>query len=222
MSELLVLDFDRTLADTDDMVYELYGAAEEVEEGLGQKLLDYNNHRLAAGENRKMFQPELILGDKTEEVFEVFSRIVAEDGKEYIHEDAERLLKNIAELGKAAIILTFGDKIWQKAKVDATLRASGYNLPVVYTEEKIKSKVLSAAWSEEDQVYRFEIETDDGIVEVVADSLVGIGDELADFVGYENLKNAKGFYKNKNQPAPDALPDNVTPIQLLDETGLAA
>jgi hypothetical protein len=222
MSEVYVLDFDGTLANIDNMVYELFAAAEEIEDGLGQKLMAYNNERMKDGDDRAMFQPELVLKEKTAEVFEVFARLMAESGKEYMPADAERLLKNIAELGKTAIVLTFGDKIWQKAKVDAVLRVKGYDIPVMYTEEKIKSKVLSAAWSKVDQEYQFKIETDDGIITVSATDLVGIGDELTDFEGYDKLKNARGYYKTKVQPAPGALPGNVVPIPSLDETDLAA
>jgi hypothetical protein len=223
MSEVYVLDFDYTLADTGDMVYELYAAAEEVDPALREKLVDYNNKRMLDGADRAMFQPEMALGDKTAEVLEAFSQLIGKNVKKYIPEDAERLLKNIAGLGKTAIILTFcGDEAWQRVKIDAVLQALGYNLPVIYTTEKVKSRVLKAAWSEKDQVYRFEIETDDGIVEVVAESLVGIGDELTDFEGYEQLKNARGYYKNADQPAPDALPDGIVHIRSLDETRLAA
>jgi hypothetical protein len=116
-------------------------------------------------------------------------------------------------LGKAVVILTFGDPDWQKAKVDAVLGGKGYGLPVVYTEEKIKSEVLSQAWSVENQEYKLGMKT--------ASSIVGVGDELADFTGYERLSNARGYLKKDMGDKQYILPDNVVNIHSLDEINLS-
>ncbi|MDR3125750.1 MAG: haloacid dehalogenase-like hydrolase [Candidatus Nomurabacteria bacterium] len=212
MSEMLVLDFDKTLADTDGLFDVLCETAEQVEAGLGLELFEYNANRMAAGDQREMFRPDVVLGDRAVEVFATFSALVAGSDKEYIFEDAERLLKKVKDLGRAAVILTFGDEAWQRAKIEAILGSAGYDLPVVYTEEKIKSKVLEGAWSEERQVYELN--------SVSAGGIVGVGDERSDFVGYENLPNARGYIKNRRQLSD--LPENVQSIGSLDEIELSA
>jgi FMN phosphatase YigB (HAD superfamily) len=213
MSELLVLDFDRTLADTDDLFGELCEAADEIEPGLGQKLIEYNEKRLADGDNREMFRPGLVLGDRKAEVFEAFSRIVAEEDKEYIFEDARRLLDKIKKLGKQAVILTFGDPDWQKAKVEAILKAEGYDFPVIYTEEKIKPKVIALFWSEEEQAYK--------VGPYTASSITSVGDEPSDFEGSEDLPNADWYWINRSGKEQKNKADNVFDIRLLDEIELS-
>jgi hypothetical protein len=168
---------------------------------------------MAGGEAREMFRPSLVLGDKEQQVLAVFENLVAADEENYIDKDAERFLNKIQELGKTAVILTFGDPNWQRAKVNAILGASGYDLPVVYTEEKIKSKVLRAAWSEKEQAYKLGSAT--------AENIVGVGDEQADFVGYEELANAKGYLKNAKHSKLSVPADNVVHVRSLDEIELS-
>lgn len=212
MSELYVLDFDRTLADTDNMFDKLCDAAGQIDPDLKQELINYNENRFSQGNERSMFHPGNVLGDKKTEVFQTFIDNISKEEKEYIYEDAKRFLDKINKLSKSAIILTFGDSEWQKAKVDATLGDDELDIPVIYTEEKIKSKIIDS-WHN-NNFYK--------IGPHEATQIVGVGDEISDFIDYENLPNSKGYLIDPhNKKEVDMLPDNVKKIKSLDEVTLS-
>ena len=212
MSELYVLDFDRTLADTDDMFDKLCEAAEQVDPALKQKLIKYNEERLSQGDERPMFHPGSVFGDQKAEVYKAFVQNTSEEEREYIYEDAKRLLNKVKKLGKMAVVLTFGDPEWQEAKVKATLGVEEFDLPVVYTEKKIKSKTIDS-WREKDDTYK--------IGSYKADQVVGVGDEISDFIDYDNLPNARGYLVDPHDKKKDQLPNNVEKIKSLDEVVLS-
>jgi hypothetical protein len=196
------------------MFDELCKAAKQVEPDLRQELIDYNTERTSHGSNREMFRPGVVLKENKEEVFKTFVDNVSSSDKKHIYPDAERLLKRKEELGAAAVLLTFGDQEWQRAKIDATLVVEGYNLPVIYTEDREKSNTILKAWSDENQEYDFGSET--------APRIIGIGDEHTDFTKYENLPNAKGYrIVRKEKSEPVMLSENVVEIHSLDEIVLS-
>ena len=214
MSELYVLDFDRTLADTDDMFDKLCEVTEQIDPELKQELIDYNNERTAKGDERPMFRPGDVLGDRKTEVFRAFIDSISEEEREYIYEDAKRFLEKIKKLGKAAVILTFGDSEWQRAKIDATLGSSELDLPVKITEEKIKSKTIKDFFNEETGQYEFGSQK--------ADKIIGVGDRLTDVEGYDDLPNAKGHVLDPHDRIDDPLPSNSSKIKSFDELDVAA
>jgi len=210
---LYVLDFDKTLLDTSSMLEELYDAAEQTDLELKNKLVEYNTERLSLGRERPMFQPTDVLGDSKDEVFEKMTQNISQSEKEFIYPDAKRLIEKIQNLGGMAVILTFGNRHWQEAKTKSVFTKEGYDLPIIYTDKKIKSKTILENLDYENGIYRM------GSHE--SKKIVGVGDEITDFFGYEVLPNAEGYLIDRHDKKNDTLPNNVRKINSLDQVELS-
>lgn len=152
--EFYIVDFDRTLVDTDKMTEVFIEIAEE-------------HGAISREQIEKANQDVTRTGDSFDTAGYVRDRLMAEDRseewdaleKQYIHESrslnyllpgAAELLEWLAIHGKRYGILTYGNPLWQRIK----LTASGFNhVRHIIMEQKEKGRLISS-WQRDDGSFR--------------------------------------------------------------------
>lgn len=152
--EFYIVDFDRTLVDTDKMTEVFIEIAEE-HGAISREQIEKANEDVTR------------TGDSFDTAGYVRDRLMAEDRgeewdaleKQYIHESrslnyllpgAAELLEWLAVHGKRYGILTYGNPLWQRIK----LTASGFNhVRHIIMEQKEKGRLISS-WQRDDGSFR--------------------------------------------------------------------
>lgn len=118
--------------------------------------------------------------------------------------DARNFIEQIDDEKADVLVLTFGDREFQEAKVEA----SGLALPVIYTEEESKANVIRGWWNGQNyeingQLYR---------------EVVLVDDKARNFQGFGDLPEAKGYLIMRQSGDENLdLPPNVAVISNFDE-----
>jgi FMN phosphatase YigB (HAD superfamily) len=184
-----VVDFDRTLADSDKLL--------EVFMTVSEQHLD-----IPRAEIEKVDADVKARGDTLDIVHYVRDQLAAKDQavewedveKQFIHESrglnmllpgASELLAFLKQHSYRFGILTYGSPMWQRMK----MTAAGFKyIPHIITESKEKGRFIRH-WQSEDQTYVIPKELGGG----AADNIVLIDDKADSFIDFPNT-HSKGYW----------------------------
>lgn len=212
--EFYIVDFDRTLVDTDKMTEVFIEIAEE-------------HGAISREQIEKANQDVTRTGDSFDTAGYVRDRLMAEDHseewealeKQYIHESrslnyllpgAAELLEWLAVHGKRYGILTYGNPLWQRIK----LTASGFNhVRHIIMEQKEKGKLISS-WQRDDGAFRLPEAFGNGW----ADYVILIDDKAVSFAGFPGAPSRGYWVLDPAHELPSQqgeIPSNVTRLSTL-------
>lgn len=207
--EFYIVDFDRTLVDTDKMTEVFIEIAEEHGAISREQIVKANNDVTQTG-------------DSFDTAGYVRDRLMAEDRgdewdaleKQYIHESrslnyllpgAAELLEWLAANGKRYGILTYGNPLWQRIK----LTASGFNhVRHIILEQKEKGRLI-ASWQRDDGAFRLPEAFGGGW----ADYIVLIDDKAVSFAEFPSAPSYGYWVLDPAHELPSQqgdVPDTVT------------
>lgn len=208
MSTFYIVDFDRTLADS---------------EKLFDVFVEVSRHYMAIPEEQVVAAHDQMVrkGDSFDTASYVRDHLFdtgegdrwEELEKRFIHEarslnmllpGADDLLKTLHEHGERYGILTYGNPLWQHLKITAT----GFNhIHRIITVNKQKGKLV-ASWQQADGSFKLPGEYGGGSV----DRIVMIDDKALSFEGFPQLPS-QGYYvvdlENTLPSQQGAIPGNV-------------
>lgn len=153
--------------------------------------------------------------ETTDTFLEAYRRITKVAGPQrYRNDGATELLATLAHRGTPFMILTYGGKKWQEAK----LAAAGLDsIPYLVTDRKDKGTII-AGWYDETAAI-FAVPSSDGTARRFR-QIVLVDDKATAFIGLP--EEAKGYwFRPDNSPLRKSqdgeIPDNVTAISTLQE-----
>ncbi len=129
------LDFDRTLFDTDRFADDLpnFPVADEIRDELRSAIDENRASTLTMDRGQHGAWQKLYEAVRANPL-----SFRPGELEPYLYRDAAEFLRS---LGNEAIVITFGDEAWQKAKVESAL-AAVVRLTVLYTGKKLKAEYL--------------------------------------------------------------------------------
>ena len=160
-------------------------------------------HDYAVGEV-KVFNLHDIL---TDEELAITNQHLKEMAPTLVYDDFAAFIEKIGGNRFAPIILTFGEKELQTTKI----AAAGLDLPVIHTDIKNKAELMKG-WRS-DEGYR--------VGELDFGEVVLIDDRQGNFIGFEQLPNARGFLMQRTAGLAYNLPKNVSIVGGFKEIDLA-
>lgn len=214
--EFYIVDFDRTLVDTDKMTEVFIEIAEE-------------HGAISREQIQKANDDVTRTGDSFDTAGYVRDRLMSEDRgeewdaleKQYIHESrslnyllpgAAELLEWLAAHGKRYGILTYGNPLWQHIK----LTASGFNhVRHIILEQKEKGKLI-ASWQRDAETFRLPEAFGGGW----ADYIVLIDDKAVSFADLPAAPTRGYWVLDAAHELPSqqgSVPDNVARCQTLQD-----
>lgn len=215
-SEFYIVDFDRTLVDTDKMTEVFIEIAEQ-------------HGAISRQQIEKADADVKSTGDSFDTAGYVRDRLAAEGRgeewdaleKQYIHESrslnyllpgAADLLEWLAANGKRYGILTYGNPLWQRIK----LTAAGFNhVRHIIMQQKEKGKLISS-WQQSDGSFKLPGDMGGGVVGRV----MLIDDKAVSFDRFP-LAPSRGYWvldPNHELPSQQGtVPENVTRYGSLDD-----
>lgn len=211
-----IVDFDRTLADSDKLLDVFIGIAQQYISIPRERIEAANADVKARGDS---FDTASYVRDHLADSGEIDRWSDLE--KQFIHESralnmllpgANELLEKLSERHARYGILTYGNPLWQHLK----LTAAGFNhVHRIILAQKEKGKLV-ASWQQDDGTFRLPQEFGGGF----AQTIVMIDDKAVSFEGFPALPS-HGYYvvdKAIILPSQEGLvPENVTHISNLSE-----
>ena len=201
VNRYLLLDFDRTLADTT----KLKATFDQIAESLGYYNADYIKKQLSL--DRRFDTYEFLrqtYGDAKSQMIITELEAIFEQHQpksDFLLPDTTELLKWLEAQQYPFGIMTYGEKRWQLAKI----RASGLiSLPHLITDHKYKGRKITT-WRDDSGNYQLPPELGGRVVQ----HLALLDDELYSFDGMPS--DVKKFYYVKS---PDLATDRLDLIQL--------
>ena len=187
MRRLYVLDFDRTLADTDAMFERLIAISHETTDQL--------NHAIEASNDA--FDLMRFLGHYHDEgsikdIIERFTSTTRREQSAFLLPGAQPLIEFIKSISSDMIILTFGSEIWQTAKLEAA--GLGRELDYIITASPEKAKIIEG-WREADGFH-----LDIGHRTEIYDEVILVDDKATAFSGIG--QNVLGYWVQSGEPLP--------------------
>lgn len=203
---LYVVDFDRTLVDTDEIMRFTEQLCSQIGIDISYIQADY---KAALQEGRPYSPLEAIRKagpDKAEQFRDKF--LATSTPERFIYPDAKRLLDTLNKLKLPYMILTYAtDESWQKLK----LQAAGFDsTPTVITFNPLKGQDLTA-WQDSDGNFQVPLAGFETVKKLVFidDRLRALSDLPA---------NCQGFWVQRGgNIGRESAPANVEPIQSLDQ-----
>ena len=208
MKTALILDFDGVLFNLDalrgrNFDFWRHQLSPSSVAKFEKYLAEYNSRRL---NGPTLFEPRAFM---TESEFAKYKQFIREVGERYVFADAVEFVGGLDFAKIQPIILTFGDADLQRAKINATPFT---NLPAIITGENNKVEMLRGWWKNE--FYKINGEN--------FANVMLIDDQKHNFVGFDELSAARGWWLNRHAPDDDeetgaprgqenkvVLPDNV-------------
>jgi len=208
MKTALILDFDGVLFNLDalrgrNFDFWRHQLSPSSVAKFEKYLAEYNSRRLNCP---TLFEPRAFM---TSAEFAKYEQFIREVGERYVFADAAEFVAKLDFTKFQPIILTFGDRDLQLAEIAATPFAK---LPTIITGENNKVEMLRGWWKNE-------------FYEINRENLVNvmlIDDQKHNFVGFDELPAARGWWLNRHAPDDDeetgaprgqenkvVLPDNV-------------
>jgi hypothetical protein len=213
--QAIVLDFDRTLADSDHCMQRLYTAVNSVEDvslNVDEMKAAQKQVEATGGTFDPLTYIQRVLTDKAQ--YQMFcDRFAHTDGPQVLYEDARRFLRKLQETDIPHTVLTFGDNMeWQSLKLEAA------NYPVsrqILPDTNKGARIEKMRGS--DGTFYFYVEHG-GAATYQADSIVLIDDKAAAF--RELPDDCTGYKIVRGEELPSQkgeLPKRVQIIRSLDE-----
>jgi FMN phosphatase YigB (HAD superfamily) len=208
-NEFFIVDFDRTLVDSDKLLEIFIAVAEQYIEIPIEQIQAADHDMKLRGDS---FDTAGFVRDHLAENEQ--GDLWPDLEKQFIHESrslnyllpgAVELLEWLAANGKRYGILTFGNPLWQHLK----LTAAGFNhVRHIIMVQKEKGKFISS-WQKQDGVFR----VPDALGRADADTIVMIDDKAVSFADYPGAPSRGYWVLNPEHELPSqqgTVPENVT------------
>lgn len=207
--EFYIVDFDRTLVDTDKMTEVFIEIAEQHGAISREQIQKANNDVTRTGDSFDTagYVRDRLMAEGRSEEWDALE-------KQYIHESrslnyllpgAADVLERLAAHGKRYGILTYGNPLWQHIK----LTASGFNhVRHIILEQKEKGRLI-ASWQRDDGSFRLP----DAFGGGWADFIVLIDDKAVSFAEFPSSPSCGYWVLDPAHELPSqqgSVPDNVT------------
>ncbi len=179
-AEYYIVDFDRTLADSDKLTEVFVEIAEQYNAISREQVLKADADMKQLGDSldtASYVRNHLAEQGKTEQWEQLEKRFIHESRSlNYLLPGAAELLEWLAANGKRYGILTYGNPLWQRLK----LTAAGFNhVHHIVMEQKEKGKLISS-WQRSDGTFRLP----DALGRGTADYIVMIDDKAVSFADF--------------------------------------
>jgi len=219
--ELLVLDFDRMLSDTDVCTDRLQTIVADY--GIDAAEL---NEAAAAAKNANdggSYEPLSYIAKRLNEIHgtdsameQVRQRFVTDEGTDVLYPDAHRFLRRINEAGIPHVVMTYGISAeWQRLK----LQAAGYPIGFTITDTPDKGAALQRLQNPETGKFDLHDFTHNDTL-YHADRLTFLDDKAIAFSNLPQNPDFRGFWIQRGTLTDNqkgTVPPNVAVIQSLDQ-----
>jgi hypothetical protein len=178
MKTALLLDFDETIFRTGD--YWVDCRKFWAENHSAETTAKIENHQKNRGKKSTAFAPKQFMSD---EEWLIAKDFCDENAQQFLHADFVEFLEKINLEKFATIILTFGEKDYQAAKLDPLK----LDLSTIFLDHSDKTGEIAGFWREDHY-------------EILGESFSGIiliDDRDFSFSGFEKLPNARGFFMKR-------------------------
>jgi len=207
-SEFYIVDFDRTLADSNVMTEIFTQVAEEFSQIPKEQIERRDAELKQRGDTfflASYVREQLNREGRVSEWPELEKRFIHESrALNYLLPGATELLERLEARGYRYGILTYGDPLWQRLK----LTAAGFNhVKHIITEQKEKSALIRK-WQLPDESFEIPQEFSGG----VANSIVLIDDKAVSFSGFPGQPSRGYWVVDKDNMLPSQsgeVPENV-------------
>ncbi len=187
--EFFIVDFDRTLADSDKLLEVFMEIADKYFHIPREQIAQVDAEIKQRGDTlflASYIRDRLNAEDRIEEWAELEKKFIHESrALNYLLPGAAELLEWLAAGGKRYGILTYGDPLWQRLK----LTAAGFNhVRHIIMEQKEKGKFIKS-WQRPDGTFRIP----DALGRGDADSIILIDDKAVSFADFPEGRS-RGFW----------------------------
>jgi len=215
-AEFYIVDFDRTLVDSDKLLQVFIEIADTFFQIPKEQINAIDAEMKQRGDSlflAKYIRDHLNRDNRLDEWENLEKRFIHESrALNYMLPGAAELLEWLAANGKRYGILTFGDPLWQRLK----LTAAGFkHTRHIIVEQKEKGKLISS-WQLPEGTFRLP----DALGRGIADSIILIDDKAVSFMDFPAAPSKGIWVLNPANELPSqqgTVPSNVTRYSSLQD-----
>lgn len=209
IDEFYIVDFDRTLVDSDKLLEVFIEIAEDYISISSEQINKAYEDVKARGDSfdtASYVRDHLAESNESEKWSELEKRYIHESHSlNYLLPGASELLEWLTQSDKRYGILTYGNPLWQKLK----LSAAGFNhIRRIIMEQKEKGRLISS-WQQEDGLFH----VPDDLGHYIAESVVLIDDKAVSFAEFPGVPSRGYWVLDPSRELPSqqgTVPANVS------------